>query len=175
MKKLGAIATAGALLAACATTSGYEAVLNTWIGDTSDHLVSVWGVPMQTFHTNDGGAVLEYQRSGQIVLPGLTTYHPVTTYNNGNVSAMTSNGTQVNGSYNGTATTYVPQTSDPIVIPQACMTRFTVDASGRITRWSWQGNACRAKAPPPGPKTQSAAIPTYQKCSADQLRSGSCT
>jgi hypothetical protein len=167
----------GALLSACATTAGYEAVLNTWVGDTSDHLVAVWGVPQQSFRTRDGGVILQYQRTGQIVLPGVTTYHPVTTYNNGTVNSTTSNGTQIDGSYNGTSTTYVPQTSDPIVIPQACATRFTVDASGRITNWSWQGNACRAKAPPPGPKTQQAqapAAPTYQKCSADQLRAGTC-
>jgi hypothetical protein len=174
MKRVGAIAILGDFLGACATTAGYEAVLNTWIGDTSDHLVAVWGVPQQSFRTSDGGAVLQYQRSGQIVLPGVTTYQPVTTYNDGSVSGMTSNGTLVNGSYNGTSTTYVPHTSDPVIIPQSCATRFTVDVSGRITSWNWQGNACRAKAPPPGPKSQPVSVPTYQKCSADQLRSGSC-
>ena len=174
MKKVLAAATLAVFLSACATTAGYEAVLNTWIGDTSDHLVSAWGIPAQTFQQSDGGMVLEYHRSGQIVLPGITTYQPVTTYNNGSVSAMNTNGTMVNGSYNGTSTTYVPQTSYPVVIPQACMTRFTVDAGGRITRWNWQSNACRSKAPPPSPKVEPVATPAYQKCTADQLRSGSC-
>lgn len=179
MKTLSVTLILGATLSACATTQGYEAVLNTWIGDSSDHLVAVWGVPQQSYPTRDGGVILQYQRSGQIVLPGVTNYHPVTTYNDGSVYGTTSNGVQVNGSYNGTSTTYVPQTSGPVVIPQACATRFTVDAGGRITNWSWQGNACRAKAPPPGPKAQTVATPpvapTYRSCTADQIRAGTCT
>jgi hypothetical protein len=175
MNRAIAISTLASLMAACATTSGYEAVLNSWVGDTSDHLVSVWGVPQQTFRQNSGGSVLQYERSGQIVLPGMTTYQAQTTYNSGSVSATSSNGNSVDGTYNGTSTTYVPHTSAPTVIARHCETRFTADASGRITNWNWQGNACKATAPK-GPKGQQAVAPTikYEKCSADQLRTGTC-
>jgi hypothetical protein len=164
-------------LVACATTSGYEAVLQTWIGDSTDHLVSVWGVPQQQYGQNNGGKVLQYERHGQIVLPGMTTYQAQTTYTNGTVSGVAGNGDYINGSYNGSATTYVPHTSDPTVIAQLCVTRFTSDASGRITNWSWQGNACRARAPKEKavpPIVTAVATPVYQKCTADQIRKNSC-
>ncbi len=152
MKTLSVTLILGATLSACATTQGYEAVLNTWIGDSSDHLVAVWGVPQQSYPTRDGGVILQYQRSGQIVLPGVTNYHPVTTYNDGSVYGTTWNGVQVNGSYNGTSTTYVPQTLGPVVIPQACATRFTVDAGGRITTGVGKAMPAGRKPPPRAPR-----------------------
>jgi hypothetical protein len=135
------------LLSGCATTAGYEAMLSTWVGDSEDNLVSKWGPPQSSYPLSNGGRVLQYGRSGNIVIPGMTTYQPVTTYNSGTVSGYGTDGGYVNGTYNGTATTYVPQTSEPIVIAQRCTTRFTVNSDGRITNWSWEGNACRAVAP----------------------------
>jgi hypothetical protein len=164
-------------LSSCATTSGYEAVLQTWMGDSADHLVSSWGPPQQQYHLESGGSVMQYERSGQIVLPGTTTYQPQTTYTNGTVSATSSTGNYMNGSYGGTSTTYVPHTSDPVVLAQSCVTRFTTDAGGRIINWSWQGNACRSKAPPKAQQAQTPATPPpgYHPCSADQVRKGECT
>src|ERR1700733_1888308 len=164
------------LLAGCASTAGYEAVLQTWLGDSSDHLVSSWGVPQQVYRQSGGGTVLQYSRSGQIALPGMTTYQAQTSYTSGSVAAVGSNGNMINGTYDGTATTYVPHTSDPTVIATRCVTRFTADASGRITNWSWEGNSCRAVAPK---KTSVvAAVPvqpvSYKKCTADQLRHSDC-
>jgi hypothetical protein len=170
-----ALALMSILLAGCASTAGYEAVLRTWVGDTTDHLVAVWGVPQQEYGLQGGGKVLQYERSGTIVLPGATTYQAQTTYSNGSVSGYGSNGNSVNGSYNGTSTTYVPEKSDPIVIAQRCVTRFTADASGRINRWSWEGNACRSVAPPKPTAPVPVAVPVYQKCTADQLRQGTCS
>ncbi len=164
-------------LTGCATTAGYEAVLQSWVGDTTDHLIAVWGLPEQQYPLDGGGRVLQYSRSGEIVIPGATTYQPVTTYTNGSVTAVGTGG-MATGSYDGTSTTLVPQTSAPTVIPQQCVTRFTADSSGRITRWAWSGNACRSIAPKK-PATQAvqapAATPTYTKCTADQLRSGACS
>jgi hypothetical protein len=164
-------------LSACATTAGYEAVLQTWVGDSADHLVSSWGPPQQQYHLESGGSVLQYEHSGQIVIPGMTTYQPQTTYTSGTVSGSSSNGNYVNGSYNGTSTTYVPHTSDPMTIAQSCVTRFTTDASGRITNWSWRGNACRSKTPPKPQTTQAPATPPpgYHPCGAEQIRKGECT
>lgn len=162
-------------VAGCATTAGYELVLNTWVGDSTDHLISSWGIPTNKYSLNDGGVVLEYQRSNTIVLPGITTTQPVaTTYENGSVSGYSPNGGAINGSYNGTATTYAAVTSPPTVINQQCLTRFTADRSGRIVRWSWQGNSCRAKAPKQVKTATQTTPPTYKKCSADQIRDGNC-
>jgi hypothetical protein len=164
-----------AFLGGCATTSGYEAVLQTWVGGSTDHLVSVWGIPEQQYRLNGGGVILQYSRSGQIVLPGMTTYQAQTTYTNGTVSATGSNGNTVNGSYGGTSTTYVPHTSGPTVIPTNCTTRFTADTNGRITSWSWQGNRCRAKAPKKREVPPPIQAAQYTKCSADQIRRGECS
>src|SRR5438876_471360 len=112
MKKIGGSVLLSLMIAGCGTTSGYEAVLGTWVGDTTDHLVSVWGIPQQEYRQDGGGKVLQYERSGQIVIPGVTTNQPVaTTYTSGTVSGVGSNGNVVNGSYDGTATTYAQQTS----------------------------------------------------------------
>ena len=64
MRRILAIALLSTALVACATTAGYEAVLNTWVGDSTDHLVSVWGVPQQQYRQNNGGTVMQYERSG---------------------------------------------------------------------------------------------------------------
>lgn len=180
MRRTSLIGVSALVLAGCATTQGYEAILNTWVGDTSDHLVSVWGPPSQQYNLSGGGRVLEYSRSTEIVLPGTTTYQPVTTTSSGTVAARsTSMGSydsvQTTGTYEGTSTTYVPQTTAPTHIPQNCVTRFTTDGSGRVVSWAWQGNACRA-VPPKAPATQPTANPTphYKKCTADQLRNGEC-
>jgi hypothetical protein len=177
MKRVGATILLVMTLSGCATTEGYQAVLQTWVGDSTDHLVSVWGIPQQEYRQDGGGKVLQYERSGQIVLPGTTTYQAQTTYNNGSLSAVTANGNTVNGSYDGTSTTYVPHTSAPTVIATQCVTRFTADAAGRITNWAWQGNSCRAVAPkiPSVAAVSAPQTAAYQKCTADQLRRGECS
>lgn len=181
MKPMYTVIFIATFLVGCATTQGYEAILNSWVGDSTDHLVSVWGIPQKQYNQDSGGKVLEYERSGQIVIPGTTSYKPVaTTYTNGSVDLYGQNGSSATGSYDGTSTTYAKETSAPTVIQQACVTRFTADASGRITNWAWQGNACLA-VPPKKPSTPVAvaapapATPAYQKCTADQLRRGECS
>lgn len=150
MKPMGVFVLLTAVLASCATTGGYEANLQSWVGDSTDHLVAAWGIPQSQWSTSGAGKILEYDRSSEIVIPGVTTYQPVsTTYTNGNVSAYGTNGSTVNGSYNGTSTTYAQRTSAPTVIPQRCVTRFTANAQGQIVNWTWQGNSCRAFAPKP--------------------------
>ena len=141
------------LVSGCATTAGYEAVLQTWVGDSTDHLVSVWGIPQQQWKSPSGVEVYQYSRSGNIVIPGMTTNRPVTTYTNGTVSGYDNSGGYANASYNGTSTTYVQETAPPTVISTSCVTRFTIDPQGSITSWAWQGNSCTA-VPPKGPREQ---------------------
>jgi hypothetical protein len=143
------------VLSGCATTAGYESVLQSWVGDSTDHLVAVWGIPQQQWDSPGGGKIFQYQRSNEFIIPGATTSKPVaTTYSNGTVSGTTSNGVITNASYNGTSTTYAQVTSAPTVIQQSCVTRFITQANGEITSWAWEGNNCVA-IPPKAP------IPVY--------------
>ena len=180
MRHAIAAALGALVLSACATTSGYEAVLQTWIGDTSDHLVSAWGPPQSEYPLSNGGKVLVYTRSRSAVIPGVTTFQPVTTTESGSVSANTTSvyspsGVQTQGTYSGTSTTYVPHTSPSTTLHFDSQTRFTTDSTGRITNSAWQGNNSIAKAPPPRPTaTAPSPPPEYKKCTADQIRSGEC-
>lgn len=56
-------------LAACAypTTANYEKLLNSWIGDRADNLISSWGPPQNTSNLSDGGRVLAYINSSSSV------------------------------------------------------------------------------------------------------------
>ena len=134
-------------LTGCATTAGYEAILNSWVGDNVDHLISVWGPPASSYPLSNGGKVLQYSNQRNIQFGGYTTTTPVTTYQNGTVNAYGNNGAYTTANYNGTSTTYVPQTTPVQNIAMSCVTRFTLDSRGTVTNWSWQGNDCRAHAP----------------------------
>ena len=134
------------LLAGCATTANYENLLNTWVGNHVDSLVSSWGPPRSSFQLSDGGKVIEYANSRNIQIGGYTTTVPQTTYNSGTANAYGSGG-YAYGSYSGTSTTYVQQTTPVQNIAMQCITRFTIDPQGIITKWSWQGNDCKARNP----------------------------
>ena len=49
------------LLTGCATTAGYEKILNSWVGDNADHLVSSWGPPASSYQLTDGGEFFNTQ------------------------------------------------------------------------------------------------------------------
>lgn len=128
-------------LSACATTANYEKILNTWVGGNVDSLVSSWGPPANFYTFSDGGRVLEYSNQRNIQIGGYTTTTPQTTYQTGSVNVGS-----VYGNYNSTSTTYVRQTTPVQNISMQCVTRFTVNPQGIITKWAWQGNACKAMA-----------------------------
>jgi len=128
-----------ALLFGCATTANYEKMLSSWMGASADSLVQSWGPPDNSYQLSDGGKVLTYNKSRNMTL---YTQTPVTTYQNGTVSTMGMYGGGSVGSYSGTSTSYV---NTPMNINQNCTTRFTVNSSGRITNWAWEGNACRMR------------------------------
>lgn len=134
------------ILSGCATTANYEKLLNSWVGENVDDLVMKWGPPASTYPLSDGGRVLEYRRERNVQIGGYTTMVPQTTYNSGTVNAYGAGGSAY-GTYSGTSTTYVQQTTPTQNIPMECITRFTVNAQGLITNWAWQGNDCKARAP----------------------------
>lgn len=131
------------LLGGCATTANYEAILQSWVGKPIDSLVSSWGPPQSGFRLSDGGQVLEYSDQRNMQMPGYTYTTPQTTYQSGTASAYGSGG-YASGTYSGTSTTYVQQQTQGYNIPLRCTTRITVNPSGIITSWAWQGNNCVA-------------------------------
>lgn len=111
-------------LVACATTAKYEAVLNTWVGAEETNLVRKWGPPQQVYETGDV-KFLTYTSSRKIYVPGSAPSYNTT------VSGNTAYTTPIGGSpaYN---------------INKRCVTTFEI-SEGRIVRWRWEGNDCRAK------------------------------
>ena len=96
-------------LSACATTAKYEAVLQTWVGQPEDNLVSKWGPPASTYPLSGGkGKMLTYQQGA------------------GSISTNLGYGIYSTENY-------------------SCKTTFTVDGSGVIQNWRWEGNSCKAK------------------------------
>lgn len=132
------IALAAALAPGCAT---YSKQLDTWVGAHSDELISKWGPPDSAAQLSNGGSVLQYKRSGVLSLPGHTYSAPQTTFHQGAANAYGPGG-YAHGSYTGTSTTSVQQTTPGMQIPTSCTTTFTVDSSGVITQWNYRGNGC---------------------------------
>jgi hypothetical protein len=55
-------------LVACATAEKYNAMLNQWVGQSEDALVSNWGAPNNSYQT-DTAKYLTYENSRQNVVP----------------------------------------------------------------------------------------------------------
>ena len=126
MKKFLGIVVLGLLLTGCfATTKNYEAILDTWIGASEDHLVEKWGVPNGVYKKNDGGKILTFVSTGSMYMPGQNT------------SKTTSD------PWGGTTTTVT--SSSGTVIPLKCKTTFIISPSGKIKSWTWEGNDCTAR------------------------------
>lgn len=132
-----------AMLAACATGAKFQEKMNGFIGSSESALLMAYGPPNSSQTLPDGGKIIRYVRSGQAVIPGVTTYQPVTTISSGTASAY-SGVRSAYGNYNGTSTTYVPQTGAPIVINQSCAVNFKISPLGVITEWASEGNHCVA-------------------------------
>jgi len=119
-----------AFLAGCATTANYEQTLNAWVGESADNLVRSWGAPTSTFHMPSGNDVYiyEHSESGAYTVPvgAPPPVQPAPGYVVPGQAAVT--GSQV------------------ISYTKWCRTEFEI-SGGRIVRWNWHGNACRAPAP----------------------------
>ena len=146
MKRAILLLVAAGVIAGCATTANYEKILNTWVGDHADNLVSSWGPPQRSFNLSDGSTILEYTASRNIQTGGYTYTSPQTTYHSGSTSAYGSGGSAY-GTYSGTSTTYVQKQTPTYNINLWCKTIFTANSNGIITKWSWKGNNCRARSP----------------------------
>ena len=139
----------------CATTANYEKILDSWVGGHVDRLVMSWGPPQSSYQLSDGGQILEYHRSRTIPIGGYTYSVPQTTYHSGTASLYGSGGGTAYGTYSGTSTTYVQRQTPVTNVPMQCTTRFEVESTGYIRKWTWRGSDCTARAP----KTTSVDVP----------------
>lgn len=54
----------------CATTAGYEEVLNSWVGSDISMLIESWGPPSQTYNLPDGRTMYTWDTSsGAVAAP----------------------------------------------------------------------------------------------------------
>ena len=128
------------LISGCATEANFKAMLETWEGSHVDSLVSSWGPPASSYPLSSGGQVLEYKLQASGTIP-ITTPTTQTTYHSGNVNAY-GGGYNSYGNYSGTSTTHGSQTTY-YNYTSWCNIRLTVNSSGYIERWQYQGNGCR--------------------------------
>lgn len=128
------------VLSGCATTARYEALLNTWVGDNEDSLVSSWGPPQNIYQMRNGKKLIEYSQGRNVQMGGYSYTTPQTTYQQGVVG---------NTMYSGTSTQYVTQTTPVYNINLWCKTCFTISSNGIIESWRWEGNNCKSNYKPP--------------------------
>jgi hypothetical protein len=95
-------------LTGCATTAGYEKILNSWSGGDINNLIASWGPPSSTFDMPNGNKIYTWTRVGNSV--GYATYNPYTNSSTAyagtywcKTSFGTSNGTIINWHWEGNA------------------------------------------------------------------------
>lgn len=62
------------LLSGCATSEGYNRMLNTWLDSDKQNLIETWGVPTSTYKLNDHIEYFSYLRTSVSSLDG-TVYN----------------------------------------------------------------------------------------------------
>lgn len=111
------------MLAACASTSGYENAVSAWTGKSEEELVRAWGQPSDR-RDEGGNRYLTFTKSGQTHVPATPPIYQTT------VVGTTAFVQQVDGSpgysYDG-----------------QCKTTFEL-AGSKIVSTRWEGNACTA-------------------------------
>ena len=116
MKKLLGILVLGLLLNGCATETNYKNFLDSWVGQTEEHLVNKNGPPDGSYVKNDGSKILTYNTSGGYNLPGTSVIDPMTGF---------------------------PKQTAGATVLTSCKTRIYISSSGIITSWDYSGNNCK--------------------------------
>jgi hypothetical protein len=111
-------------LVSCATTAGYEKILNSLMGADELRLVRSWGPPQQTYESQ-GRKFLTYSSSRNVYVEGTPPSYKTTVVGN------TTYTTTVGGTpgYN---------------VNKQCTTTFELE-NGKIVFWRWEGNDCKAR------------------------------
>lgn len=125
---------AGVSLAACATTAGFDARMQSLVGQSVGDMVQVIGVPDADYTTPDGRRFLQYERLGT------ATPTPLPTVGFG-LGGFGWRGSYGSGWGIGTAyPAYAP--------PPACRVTFEV-RDGRVASFTRSGAGCVATPPDP--------------------------
>lgn len=138
------LATAIVLLVGCATQAKLQAKMDSFLGQPEAVVIGTYGPPQNSYVLNDGSKIIQYTRGRTIVMPGATTYQPVTTNTYGNMTLNQGLRTTT-GAYNQTSTTYVQQQGPATPINLSCTVNFTIDKEGIVRRWNADGNHCVAQ------------------------------
>lgn len=131
MKKFWILGFFLVFVSGCATTRGYEQMLDSWVGASDRDLIAMWGAPDSVYEFDATQKVVTYHHGGSIYNPGMEPMYYSTRVGN------TITTTPVGG---------VP----PQITNYSCKTDFTI-TNGVVTKWRWEGNSCRAV--PNKPKT----------------------
>ena len=51
------------IVSGCATSEGYNRILNTWLNSDKQNLIETWGVPTSTYKMDDHIEYLSYSRT----------------------------------------------------------------------------------------------------------------
>ena len=111
------------LLAGCATSAKYEAVLDSWVGSSELEIVRSWGAPVQAYNAGES-KFLVYSSSRNVIVPGTAPTYTTNVIGN----------TAYTNSIGGT-----PAQN----LAFSCETTFELQG-GAIVSWSYRGNDCTA-------------------------------
>ena len=139
------------LLSSCATESGYQKKLDSWMGSDVDALVRSWGTPQGYYKNKDGSGQIEYSDNYS------TTW--------------------TTESYNPDTDQYEVKSSDVHNLKFNCKTTFKYNKDNKIYTWSYKGNNCVAKDPDTGAGQnlkQSIGNLFKKGCSIERAKKGEC-
>ena len=120
------------------TKEKMNTLMDSWSGHNVNDLIASWGPPNSTMSDGQGGQILIYDQSRQVVLPGSATTTTTGVATGNAVYTQNGNYGTANANVYGTGTsqtTYNP----PTVIPINRKRLFWISSEGRVYRWSWQG------------------------------------
>ena len=112
------------LLAGCATTAGYEKLLDSWVGAEEVDLVRSWGPPQRAYETG-GRKFLAYSERRNVHYPGRPPAYITTVVGN------TAYSNPIGG-------------SPAMNVRSTCITTFELQGT-KVVAWSWKGDDCKAK------------------------------
>ena len=107
-------------MSACATSKGYEELMNTWIGANVNKLMEVWGYPTRSFEEPNGNTIYAYTVSSNDTTQIDFLHNP-------DLPDIPSSGAQIRG---GKSYSFV------------CNTYFEVNEEKEIVKVEWKGNRC---------------------------------
>ena len=70
MKNFGIMILYICFLSGCATTAGYQKIVDSWMGAKESKIIEAWGVPDNVYQLNETDKVFTYNDSSQGIISG---------------------------------------------------------------------------------------------------------